>query len=94
MIERGYDRKYEYEADRLGIRFAAKTGYAPGGLLDFLKTMSDEADKGSDKGWYKTHPSPQDRLKQAEKELGNLNSIPSIQKVRTARFNQAIRMLK
>ncbi len=94
LIERGYDRKYEYEADRLGIRFAAKTGYAPGGLLDFLKTMSDEAGEGSDKGWYRTHPSPQDRLKQAEKESGKLNSIPSIQKVRTTRFNQAISTLK
>ncbi len=94
LIERGYDRKYEYEADRLGVRFAARTGYAPVGLADFLKTLSEEAPGSPDKGWYKTHPSPQDRFVQAETEIKKLASAPAVQVVRTSRFQQATRGLK
>ena len=94
LIEKGYDRKYEYEADKLGAVFAARTGYSPQGLLDFLQTMVDEAGKSEDKGWFKTHPSASDRMKRAGKEIGKLKTSPAIQSVRTSRFQQAVKSLK
>jgi len=90
LIERGYDRKFEYEADNLGVRFSARTGYAPVGLADFLKILSEEATEGSGKGWYKTHPAPQDRLERVKKEMGKLDTAPDVQAARTTRFKQAI----
>lgn len=94
LIERGYDRKYEYEADKLGAQFAARTGYSPQGLLDFLQTMVDEAGKSEGKGWFKTHPSASDRMKRVKKEIGKIKALPGIQSVRTSRFQAAVRSLK
>ena len=88
LIERGYDRKYEYEADKLGATVGARTGYSPNGLVDFLQTMVDHPG-ASDKGWFKTHPSAQDRIKRVEKEIGKLKVKPAKQDVRTSRFQQA-----
>lgn len=94
LIERGYDRKYEYEADRLGVNIAAATGYDPNGLLDFLETMVDDTSQVSNKGWFKTHPSAQDRIKQAQKELQQLKSKPKKNVVRTNRFTVNMKNLK
>ena len=52
LIERGYDRKYEYEADRLSIKIAAQTGYSPQGLIDFLQTMVEDSAQGKGEGWF------------------------------------------
>ena len=94
LIERGYDRKCEYEADRLGVRFTAGTGYSPSGLADFLKALSGITVEGSAKGWFKTHPAPQERLAQVEAEIHKLGPVPSIQEVRTSRFREAVSGLK
>ena len=86
LIERGYDRKYEYEADRLGANIAADTGYDPHGLLDFLQTMVDDTGQVSNAGWFKTHPSAQDRMKRVQKEIDNLKPLPEKNELRTKRF--------
>lgn len=93
LIERGYDRKYEYEADKLSVEFASRTGYDPNGLLDFLKTMVEKPEGGTAKGWFKTHPSAQDRIDRASKEISHLKSMPVEQKVRTSRFLAAMKSL-
>jgi len=90
LIERGYDRKYEYEADKLGAAVGARTGYNPNGLVDFLQTMVEQPG-ASDKGWFKTHPSAQDRIKRAQKEIGKLKVKPAKQDVRTSRFKQFVK---
>ncbi len=94
LIERGYDRKYEYEADKLGVKFATRTGYDPHGLADFLKIMAAEASKPGLKGWFQTHPSPQDRLARVNKEIAGLGKIPHKELVRNQRFAKAIKGLK
>ncbi|MFQ6108044.1 MAG: M48 family metalloprotease [Candidatus Aminicenantales bacterium] len=91
LIERGYDRKYEYEADRLGVQTALRTGYSPQGLLGFLKTMADESSKKGLKGWFQTHPSAADRMRRAQKEIAGLGSLPVKEATRTARFQKAMK---
>jgi predicted Zn-dependent protease len=86
LIERGYDRKYEYEADDLGLKFAARTGYNPTGLTDFLKTLAGGATGSSATGWFKTHPSAEDRIEKAKGEINGLGKIPKVEPVRTKRF--------
>lgn len=93
LIERGYDRKYEYEADRLSILIASDTGYDVNGLRDFLDTMVDDTSTESGKGWFKTHPSAKDRIGRVEKEISSLASPPSEKEVRTVRFQNAIKGL-
>ena len=93
LIEKGYDRKYEYEADRLGAQTAARTGYSPQGLMDFLQTMVDDASKQGLKGWFQTHPSASDRMKRVEKEVAGLSSVPEKIASRTTRFQNAMKAL-
>jgi len=93
LIERGYDRKYEYEADKLSVQIANHTGYDVNGLLDFLDTMVDDTSTESGKGWFKTHPSAKDRMGRAEKEISSLASAPSEKTERTDRFQDAMKGL-
>lgn len=90
LIERGYDRKYEYEADKLAVEFAARIKYEPKGICDFLKTMIEPSQAGSDKGWFRTHPSAEDRIQRLDKQISRL-SIPDneVVSLRLKRFKQA-----
>ena len=94
LIERGYDRKYEYEADRLAVKFGAKTGFDPSGITRFLQTMVGDSSSASGKGWFKTHPTPEDRIASLQKEMAALGSLPKIEAVRTERFKQYVNSLK
>ncbi len=94
LIERGYDRKYEYEADGLAVKFGARTGYEPNGILRFLQTMVGDSSTASGKGWFKTHPTPESRMESLQKTIASLTASPKIEAVRTERFRQSMSSLK
>ncbi|HEX2695883.1 MAG TPA: M48 family metalloprotease [Acidobacteriota bacterium] len=93
LVEKGYDRKYEYEADRLAVKYAVATGYDPNGLTRFLKTMTGAPAAGGAKGWFKTHPSADDRLVKVNSQVKGMGTVPKTLDVRTARFLQAAKGL-
>jgi predicted Zn-dependent protease len=63
IMARGLDKKAEFEADRVGIVFAARAGYEPWGLPDVLQDMAGLPAKDERTSLlYKTHPHPADRL--------------------------------
>ncbi len=67
MVFRGLDRTDELDADRRGTDIAARVGYAPGGLKQFLEVIkAREAAKGKAPGHDlgATHPKPSDRIAQ------------------------------
>lgn len=94
LIERGYDRKYEYEADEMALKTAVNAGFEPTGLSRFLQTMVGDKSTGSDKGWFKTHPTPEQRIERAGKTVAGLGVLPKIFDARTARFKAAMAGLK
>jgi predicted Zn-dependent protease len=94
LIERGYDRKYEYQADGLAVKFGAKTGFDPNGIQRFLKTMVGDSSSASGKGWFKTHPTPESRMESLGKTIGSLAALPKIEAVRTKRFKRYASSLK
>lgn len=94
LIEKGYDRKLEYEADSLSIKFSTATGYDPNGLAKFLEALVGESKAAGVKGWFQTHPQPQDRLDRVKKLIAKLDSLPKENQVRTQRFKQAMSGLK
>ena len=68
-----YGRDDELQADRLGVDYAAKSGWNPGGVAGMLKTLQrlDEA-SGSRKGvpnWLSTHPAPADRVEKVQNAI-------------------------
>ena len=63
IMARGLDKNAEYEADRVGMVFAARAGYDPWGLPTVLQDMAGLPAKDNRTSLlYKTHPHPADRL--------------------------------
>jgi len=93
LIERGYDRKYEYAADNMAIQTALNTGYNPLGLRDFLATMTVDSSESADKGWFKTHPRAEDRIARVEREIEGISDLPIVEKSRVDRFLKLIRTI-
>jgi predicted Zn-dependent protease len=93
LVVRGYDRKYEFEADDLAVKFDVAVGYAPKGLTDFLQTMIGDATTASGKGWFKTHPSAEQRMDKVKSRIAALPSVPLEAQVRTKRFEQSVAAL-
>jgi predicted Zn-dependent protease len=94
LIEKGYDRKLEYEADAMSLKFTNATGYNPNGLLDFLQTLAKETGKEGDKGLFRTHPTPDQRIEKVRMQISSLNTVPKKEPARTQRFKKAMAGLK
>jgi predicted Zn-dependent protease len=94
LIERGYDRQSEYDADGLAVKFGARTGFAPDGIVRFLMTMVGDRSAAAGRGWFKTHPTPEQRIALINKGIAGLGTPPRIEEVRTRRFRQYCGSLK
>jgi predicted Zn-dependent protease len=94
LVERGYDRKLEYEADKLALVYTIRTGYSPAGLASFLAGMGESRPAGVAAGWFKTHPDAKDRLARVNTEIGTLGPVPAKLVVRTARFAAAVKSVR
>ncbi len=66
LFERGFDQDMEYDADRLGMEYAALTGYDPQGLVRYLRALRARAgERGG--GWLTaTHPPLVRRIQRIE----------------------------
>jgi predicted Zn-dependent protease len=69
---RSLDKSAEFEADRLGLSYAARAGYEPYGLTEVLQTIGQtNKNDGSVSLLFKTHPHPDDRLLALGDAIGN-----------------------
>lgn len=92
LYARGLDKSDEFEADRMGVVFAARAGYDPYGLPAVLTTLASADPKDNFLTLlYKTHPLPQVRLDKLAPGLATLDSIKAPQNA--ARFQQYTRKL-
>ena len=69
IVERGFDRGDEEDADQEGIRLANKVGYNPSGLGTFLTKLADRNKAQSEKernGLFASHPETQRPHRQAD----------------------------
>jgi len=70
MYARGLDKGDEFEADRLGVVYAARAGYDPYGLPSVLQTLQSINTQDSAVAlMFKTHPAPGDRLDQLSEKM-------------------------
>ncbi len=60
----GITRESEREADQLGIQYMWNTGYDPNAFVTFFEKMQEqeENEPGGLAGWFRTHPSTDDRI--------------------------------
>lgn len=65
-----FSRDNERQSDRLGVEYAARTGYDPAEVAGFFETldrMQAESDEGSLPTWLSTHPDPGERVQTIRK---------------------------
>lgn len=77
LVNKGYGRAAEREADAAAVRILQRTGYDPTALVDMLGQMQQRWKPGG-LGFMKTHPSPQDRIADVRKLVpaGAVNTAP------------------
>lgn len=73
LIEQGFSEEREIEADVEGSRLAKRSGYAPLGLCEFLKDLSDlrpdpELPSGEYLKYFQSHPQPARRIRALEEK--------------------------
>ena len=89
LIERGYDRKAEFEADALALKILRRMSYSEQGLILFIEELEKRKEKASKlEGWLSTHPDPEDRLKRLQAEVSSEGRGLAILKIRTDRFRR------
>jgi len=75
LVNSGYSQTQEFEADNTAMSLLADAGYSPAGLIEMLKALSSVQKAGS--GFGKTHPTPAQRISNAEKTIKNYNTADS-----------------
>jgi len=90
MVNSGYSREQEYEADIAAMCFMAAAGYQPSGLIDMLNELKSVHRIGL--GLSKTHPAPGQRIYYAEKAL-NRFTVADTRVNRQERFNEIIKTM-
>ena len=70
IVEKGFDRGDENDADQEGVRLANKAGYNPSGLGVFLQKLIDR-NKGRDdrNGLFASHPETADRIQKLGRQI-------------------------
>ena len=84
MIDSGYSRSWEEEADTDAVTIMQRIGYDPNAMVDMLNRMRSRL-KPDGKGFAKTHPSPEDRIETVTEIIGQYR-CPKPPQARTARL--------
>jgi predicted Zn-dependent protease len=69
LVDKGYSRDQEYQADNLALELLAATGYEPFTYVEMLQGLKASQAKVAG-GFNSTHPSPDSRIENAEKSIG------------------------
>lgn len=85
----GITRESEREADQLGIQYLWNTGYDPNGFVSFFEKMKrhEKSQPSRLAGWFRTHPSTDDRIVAALDEQRFLPEKDSYV-INTSEFNR------
>jgi predicted Zn-dependent protease len=92
LVNSGYSRETEYEADATAVVILERVNYDPRALEAMLRVMKTKLKPGGN-DFAKTHPDPDDRIKHIDNDLGGYASPkPSAEVLaaRQARFQAAL----
>lgn len=88
MINNGYSRAFEREADHAAVEILKRVGYDPNALIELLKIM-DKRLKHGGLDFAKTHPDPEDRIKDVRKAIDDYKPDVTSSQVRQNRYKAA-----
>jgi len=89
MVNNGYSQAQEFDADNTAMSLLASAGYNPSALIDMLRELN-AVQSGSSGGFGKTHPTPAQRITNAEGAVGTYR-VANTASYRQARFSAAVR---
>lgn len=89
LVNNGYSRGFEREADKTALTIMKRVGYDPNGLVDMLRVMSKRLKPGG-LDFAKTHPSPASRIADIQEMIGETATEVMEPKPRQARFLAAL----
>jgi predicted Zn-dependent protease len=70
----GYSRQDELLADYLGAKYAYQAGYGTKGAINALRKLEKSSHHGQQPFFLRSHPLPDERVKQLEKRIREFNS--------------------
>lgn len=88
LVNNGYSRNFERQADIAAVTILKRVGYDPNGLVNMLKMMDNKLKPGSP-DFAKTHPSPTSRIADIQKHIGKYAEVQE-PKARQKRFLAAL----
>lgn len=90
IVEKGFDRGDENDADQEGIRIANKVGYSPSGLSAFLTKLAERNASTTEErnGLFASHPETKERLEKIARQIKaeKLNAMALVE----ARYTETI----
>ena len=87
---RPLDRSMEYEADRMAVVIAARSGYDPYGLVAVLQMLAQAKGEGDGASIFATHPAAADRIAELEKVVPATLDRYATQPQVEGRFRQTV----
>ena len=87
---RPLDRGMEYEADRLAVVIAARSGYDPYGMAAVLSMLAQVKGDGSGAAIFDTHPAASDRMAELERFMPTVDRLAGNPQVE-GRFRQVVK---
>jgi beta-barrel assembly-enhancing protease len=88
LVNNGYSRNFERQADIAAVTILKRVGYDPNGLVDMLKVMEKKLKPGGP-DFAKTHPAPESRIADIQKHIGKYAKVQE-PKARQKRFLAAL----
>jgi predicted Zn-dependent protease len=72
LISLGYSREDELLSDRLGVKYAYKSGYDPYAMIQFLKRLEDAKKQGLGLVFLRSHPYASERINVLKTEISGI----------------------
>ena len=92
MVNSGYSRAFEEQADQAAVGILRRAGYNPAALISMLQTMEKRLKPGG-LDFAKTHPDPLVRIKEIRSALEGQETDTAIPAARVMRFAVAMKGL-
>jgi predicted Zn-dependent protease len=89
LVNSGYSRGAEKEADLAAVDILRRAGYDPNALVRMLQAMETRLQPGGP-GFAKTHPDPEDRIASIREALGSAAPPPAAPPARRSRYQAAL----
>jgi len=92
LVQNGYAQNQEFDADNTAMALMANAGYNPSGLIDMLMALGSVIQDTDTAGFGKTHPSPAQRIANAQKSIGKYKFKHSAGAVEARKKRYAVAM--